>query len=66
MAQREESREEYRELLSAELLDFSNKNAKSVSTQIKCSHVKIQRIDREKHRIVVVVNDSIEVSYYLP
>ena len=60
-------KEQYTELLSAELLSFSNKNtSESVSSsKFKRSHVKIQKIGKEKHRIVVVVNESIEVGYYI-
>ena len=57
-------KEQYTELLSAELLSFSNKNTSHSVSSSKCSHVKIQKIDKERHRIVVV-NETIEVSHYV-
>ena len=57
-------KEQYTELLSAELLSFSNKNTSHSVSSSKYSHVKIQKIDKERHRIVVV-NESIEVSHFV-
>ena len=59
----------YEELLSVKLLNFSYKNVleaglSSELSRVECSHVMIQRIDKEKHRIVVF-NESNEVGYYM-
>ena len=58
----------YEVLLSVKLLNFSYKNVLEAGlssgqlSRVECSHVMIQRIDKEKHRIVVF-NESNEVGY---